>query len=157
VTDHDIPLARDVMVRALITVRPEMPALEAIAVLTGRDISGAPVVGPGGELLGLLSEHDCLRALANAEYHEDNQEHILVVSDLMTRMGHTIPPDLDLYAIAAKFVTLRVRRLPVVEAGRLLGQVSRRDVLKAVLKMRRLRRFKPADTTGRLEGPDLGP
>ncbi|MHC4959344.1 MAG: CBS domain-containing protein [Planctomycetota bacterium] len=156
-TEHDIPLARDVMVRDLITVAPDLPALEAIAVLCHRDISGAPVVGPRGELLGLLSEHDCLRALANAEYHEDGEAQILVVSDLMTRMSHTIPPDTDLYAIAAKFVTLRVRRLPVVENGRLLGQVSRRDVLEGVLALRRLRRFKPADTTGRLEGPDLGP
>jgi len=130
-----IPVARDLMVRRLVTLSPDQPVIDAIRVLVRKDISGAPVVDGEGRLLGLCSEHDCLKALATSEYHADGGEYAVKVGDLMTEMAHTIPPDLDLYAVAGRFVTLRVRRLPVLEDGRLVGQVSRRDVLRAVLRL----------------------
>ncbi len=59
------------------------------------------------------------------------------VSDLMTQECHTVSPDLDLFGLAHQFVKLRVRRFPVVEENRLLGQVSRRDALRAAVRLRR--------------------
>ena len=129
-----IPVAREIMMTKLVTLRPQMSVAEAIRLLLRHTISGAPVVGEDGELLGMFSEFDCLRALANEEFHLERDESRLV-GDLMTRDGHTIPPELDLFRIAQAFVELRVRRLPVMEEGRLIGQLSRRDVLRALNKM----------------------
>ena len=124
------------MTARLVTLSPGMRALDAAKLLLKHSISGAPVVSDEGKLLGLLSEYDCLRAIASAEYDLDNRDAILVVGDLMTTECHTIPPERDLFAIAHEFVKLRVRRLPVVEEGRLIGQVSRRDALRAATELR---------------------
>lgn len=136
--DHPkVPIARELMTRRLVTLAPEMSVVEAAEILLRRSISGAPVVDPDGKLLGLLSEFDCLRAVAAAEYQMDSHDSAETVADLMTRTCHTIPPDLDLFGVAHAFVNLGVRRLPVVSGEELLGQVSRRDALKAAVKMRR--------------------
>ena len=125
------------MTRRLVTVRPEMRAVEAARILLNHNISGAAVVDGEGKLLGLLSEYDCLRAVAAAEYDFDRHDVVVTVEELMTTTLHTIPPEMDLFAIVHKFVNLRVRRFPVVEAGHLVGQVSRRDVLRAAYELRR--------------------
>jgi CBS domain-containing protein len=131
-----VPTAREIMTRRLVTLRPDMRAFDAAGLLLKHKISGAPVTDGDGKLLGLLSEFDCLRAVATAEYDLDNRDSIVTVSDLMTPVSHSVSPDLDLFGIAQKFVTLRVRRLPVLEDGRLVGQVSRRDALRAAYEVR---------------------
>ena len=133
----DIPTARDIMTRRLVTLRPGLRAVEAAGILLKHNISGAPVVDDDGNLLGLLSEHDCLQAVAAAEYDFDRHDVVVTVEEMMTTTPHTIPPEMDLFAIAHEFVNLRVRRFPVVEAGRLIGQVSRRDALRAAYELRR--------------------
>lgn len=135
-----IPTAREVMTRALVTLRPETPIFEAIRALLDNDISGAPVIDRDGKLVGLFSEFDALRLIAAGELYEHGHYATATVSDLMTDMIHTIAPGLDLYGIAHAFVVHRVRRLPVVEHGRLVGQVSRRDVLRAIERSRRARK-----------------
>lgn len=131
-----IPTVREIMTRSVITLRPEMTALDAAGVLLQHAISGAPVLDPEGRLLGLLSEFDCLRAVAGADYEMDARDTAETVAELMTRECHTVPPDLDLFGLAHEFVRLRVRRFPVLDAGRLLGLVSRRDALRAVVQLR---------------------
>ncbi len=135
----NIPTARDVMTRSLVTLRPETPFLDAISILLTKDISGAPVVDADGTLLGVLSEMDCLRVVAAGEFHDSGHYTGVVVGDLMSAMNHTIEPELDLYAVAATFVRLGVRRLPILENGKLIGQVSRRDVLAALDRARQQR------------------
>jgi CBS domain-containing protein len=137
-----VPNARQIMTNRLITLRPDMPAVEAAELLLKNAISGAPVVDAQGNLLGLLSEFDCLRAVAASDYDMDAHDVVQVVADLMTKTCHTIPPEMDLFALAHEFVKLHVRRLPVVEDGRLLGQVSRRDALRAAVELRRARTAK---------------
>ncbi len=132
-----IPNVREIMTRKVVTLRLEMPAGDAAATLLRHAISGAPVLDAEGRLLGLLSEYDCLRAVASAGYEMDDHDAAETVADLMTRACHTVPPDLDLFGLAHEFVRLGVRRFPVVEAGRLLGQVSRRDALRALTELRR--------------------
>ncbi len=132
----DVPTARDIMTRRLVTLRPEIRAVEAADTLLKHDISGAPVVDDDENLLGLLSEYDCLRAIAAAEYEFDRRDAVVTVEELMTTTVHTIPPEMDLFAIAHEFVNIRVRRFPVVEEGRLIGQVSRRDTLRAAYELR---------------------
>ena len=87
----------------------------------------------------MLSERDCLRLLATDEFYQEEQDEGALVGNFMTRKFKSIPPDLGIYAISHYFLTMQIRRLPVVERDRLLGQVSRRDVLRGVEEMSRKR------------------
>ncbi len=134
-----VPTAREIMTTQLVTFRPDMPAVAAAETLLKNSISGAPVTDAQGNLLGLISEFDCLCAVAASDYEMNPHDEAETVADLMTDTCHTASPDLDLFGLAHAFVKLRVRRLPVVENGRLLGQVSRRDCLRAAVVLRRAR------------------
>ncbi|NNL65193.1 MAG: CBS domain-containing protein [Myxococcales bacterium] len=127
-----VPTARDVMSRNLVTFTTDMEIFQAIRTLLKNRISGGPVVDGQGRLLGMLSELDCLRILSAGEFYSDDHREEGHVGDYMTSECRTIDPGIDLYALAQVFQTHAVRRLPVVENGELLGQVSRRDVLKAM-------------------------
>jgi CBS domain-containing protein len=139
-----VPTAREIMASSLVTLRPDMMAVEAAEVLLKHRISGAPVVDEEGHLLGLLSEFDLLRAVASSDYEMDAHDAIVKVDQLMSREFHSVTPDMDLFALAHEFVSLRVRRFPVVDDGTLVGQVSRRDALRAAVGLRReILRTKP--------------
>ena len=137
--NNRILTARDLMTTSLITFRPEQSLLVAISQLMRNGVSGGPVVDDQGRLVGVLSELDCLRLLATDEFYQEEQEEGALVGQFMTRGGQTIPPDLGIYAIAHYFLTTPIRRLPVIERGRLVGQISRRDVLRGMEEMSRKR------------------
>ena len=127
-----LPVVREFMSVSLITLRPGMDIFQAIDVLVKNRISGAPVVDDGHNLIGVLSEKDCLRVFANnAFYHLDAG----LVEDFMSREVCTVDPDDDIFKVADMFLKNNFRRLPVLAAGRLVGQVSRRDVLNMSRKM----------------------
>ncbi|MAI80880.1 MAG: CBS domain-containing protein [Deltaproteobacteria bacterium] len=132
--------AKEIMVSSLITLSPDQNIFEAMHVLMTKRISGAPVVDASGSLVGMLSELDCLRILSSDAFYADDQDEEGSVRDFMTAPGLHIEPDLGIYAIAHYFLTTSVRRLPVVNEDRLVGQVSRRDVLRGIEWMRRSRR-----------------
>jgi len=126
-------MAKDVMAKKLITVTPDTDANDAIDRLLKNRISGMPVLDEQGRLIGILSERDCLKTLTDSQYH-NMPTHL--VRDLMSTKLTTITPETGLIEVAELFVANRFRRLPVVdEEGRLVGQISRRDVLTAVQKM----------------------
>jgi CBS domain-containing protein len=131
--------ARDLMTTSLVKFRPDQTILEAIAMLTKNAVSGGPVVDAEGEMIGILSELDCLRMLASDEFYQEEQEEAALVAQFMTRGFKTIPADLGIYAISHYFLTTPIRRLPVLERGSLVGQVSRRDVLRGMEEMSRKR------------------
>jgi CBS domain-containing protein len=132
-----VPTVRELMTRKLVTLRPEMAALDAAELLLKKGISGAPVVDEDSRLLGLLSEYDCLRATSAADYEMDAHDTIELVGDLMSRECVTVAPEMDLFTLAHEFVARRVRRFPVIENGKLIGQVSRRDALRGAVMLRR--------------------
>ena len=136
---RQILTASDIMTRSLVTLSPDINIFEAMSVLMAKRISGAPVLDGSGKWIGMLSELDCLRVLSSHEFYADEQEEGGQVRDFMTECGLKIGPDLGIYAISHYFLTTSVRRLPVVSGGRLLGQVSRRDVLRGIEVMRRRR------------------
>lgn len=137
--NHHVPTAREIMTPRLITTRAETPIFEAIRVLLKQRISGMPVVDDEGHMVGMLSEVDCLKVVSGGEFYSDDHSEEGVVGDYMTPVGQTIGPDVDIYALSQTFLTLAVRRLPIVQDGTLLGQVSRRDVVKAIDEMGRKR------------------
>ncbi len=136
---NHIPTARELMSTSLLTFRSQQPILAAMQALLKSGVSGGPVVDEDGRLVGVLSELDCLRMLASDEFYLEQQEEGGLVEHHMTSGGRTIPADLGIYAIAHYFLTSPIRRLPVVEDGELVGQVSRRDVLRGMEEMSRKR------------------
>ena len=135
-----VPTAQEIMVTSLVTFTPDTSLTEAMAVLLAKRVSGAPVIDGDGRLVGMLSELDCLRVLSSDEFYAGDQEGMGRVEAFMTTMAVTITPDTDVYGIAHYFLTKGVRRLPVVEPdGRLIGQVSRRDLLRLIDEMSRKR------------------
>ena len=117
------------MSRELVTLTPDMPLQDAITRLLEHQYSGAPVLDASGTLVGLLSNKDCLKVAFSASYHQDWPG---TVSDYMSSPVETIDADLDVVAAAERFVTGRYRRYPVLDAGALVGQVSRYDILRAL-------------------------
>jgi CBS domain-containing protein len=116
------------MTRHLVTFRPEMNLFTAINRLLEHRISGAPVVDEQGHLLGLLSEGDCLRGILSGAYYESVGGD---VSAYMTTDVEVVSPETGIIEVAERFLQGR-GRLPVVEGGCLIGQISRSDVLRAV-------------------------
>ena len=122
-------VARDVMVRDLITLAPQMVVFDGCDLLLRHQISGAPVVDESHKLLGVFSEKDCLRVLVNAAYEQLPTTRI---NAFLQADCQTVEEDTDLLTIAQLFLNNSYRRLPVVRDGKLVGQISRRDVLRAV-------------------------
>ncbi len=125
-------LVREFMVTQLVTLSPELDICSAMRLLLHHHISGAPVVDADRHLLGILSEKDCLRVFANEAYF---QEAVARVSDYMTRAVVTVKPEDELFQVADLLLKNTFRRLPVLEGGKLVGQVSRHDVLLASIKL----------------------
>ena len=122
------PRARDFMVSKLTTLSPDMDVFDAIEMLLKNRISGAPVLGADGEFLGVFSEKNSMQVLISAAYE---QLPTARVDAFMNRdLGRVISPDADLFNVAELFQKTHFRRLEVLDKDRLLGQISRRDVLK---------------------------
>ncbi len=124
-----LPLIRDYMATDLITLAPETEINRAMAILMDANISGAPVVDAKGELVGVLSKKDCLKAALNASFF---QEWGGAVSDYMTKEVEVLDPDMDLVKAAESFLASQYRRFPVMKDGKLVGQVSRADILRGL-------------------------
>jgi len=122
-------LVRDYMAGRLVTFKPDMDVLDAIHELLQNRIAGAPVVNDQGELLGMLSELDCLKIALNAGYYGDWGG---PVADYMTPDVETVDADMNIIDLAQKFLQSGFRRFPVLRNNRLVGQISRRDVLRAL-------------------------
>lgn len=125
-------IARDIMSRKLVTLTPDADVFEAIDTLLRHNISGAPVVDAHGSYVGVFSEHSSISLLVAAAYDgaPTNQ-----IDSFIDRDAETISPDTDLLTIAQAFLARQTRRLPVLEGGRLVGIVSRRDLLRAASRL----------------------
>jgi len=118
----------DYMARKLVTFHQRDNVVEAMAVLLDRKISGAPVVDDDGNLVGVLSEVDLMEIVIQDSYYDESMG---IVADYMKINVDVVDPDTDIYSLAERFHREHRRRYPVVKNGRLLGQISRRDVLQA--------------------------
>lgn len=124
--------ARDLMATNLLTFTPDQHIHEAIDALLSRGVSGGPVLS-GGRLVGILSEKDCLNLVVQGAAHQQPVGD--TVGSFMKSEVVTIRPDADLLTIGGLFLRNPFRRLPVVDYdGRVVGQVSRRDVLRGIRK-----------------------
>jgi CBS domain-containing protein len=117
------------MTRRLVKLSPETEILRALHTLVDHDIAGAPVVDGDGTLVGMLTEKDCMRVALNATYHS---EYGGVVADFMSTEVLTMSPDESIADAAKRFLEQRYHRYPVLDNNKLVGQISRRDVMRAL-------------------------
>ncbi|MGY1590851.1 HPP family protein [Geodermatophilus sp. SYSU D00708] len=134
--------ARDVMTRPVVTVGPETSAKYAAEVMAERGFAALPVVDDDDRLVGIVAEADVLRD----RVPQDPRLHLrrdgtpreatpaLLVHGVMTGHVRTVDTTADVADIARLFVDERLRSVPVVDGGRLVGIVSRRDLLRALVR-----------------------
>jgi CBS domain-containing protein len=120
----------DCMDKDFITFHPELPMREAMSILLKKHLRAALVVDDEGLPVGLLAENDCLKVLLNQAYY--NQEPEDTVKNYMQKVPEAIPPSTHLLQAADIFLKNVHRRVPVMESGKLVGQITRRDLLKAM-------------------------
>lgn len=126
---------RDYMQTNPVRVRPQDNALDAMQVIIDNKISGVCVVDGDGNLVGILSEMDCLRAVLGAVY---NNSSIGTVSDYMAADNLVVAhPEEDIVDVAQDMLQKNKRRRPVVEDGKLVGQITCRALLSAVKEFRK--------------------
>ncbi|SHJ49866.1 CBS domain-containing protein [Aquimarina spongiae] len=132
---NDTPIkVSDYMTRDLITFRPNQSVMEVIETLVKNKISGGPVVNDNNELLGIISEGDCIKQLNESRYYNmpiDDAK----VENFMARDVETIDGNINIFDAANKFLQTKRRRFPIIEDGKLVGQISQKDVMKAALKL----------------------
>lgn len=121
---------RDHMLPHPLTVRQDDNLLEAMRVIIEHKVSGVCVIDSDDRLVGILSELDCLRAILNSTYNDSRaglvNEHM--ASDNLV-VAH---PDEDIVDVGRDMLTKNKRRRPVVENGKLIGQITCRQLLNAV-------------------------
>ncbi|MCG2419946.1 CBS domain-containing protein [Aequorivita sp. F47161] len=125
----------DYMTRNLITFKPEQSILEVMEVLLKKRISGGPVVNDQNELVGIISEGDCLKELSDARYHNHPMEDVKVEQHMIKNVD-TIDGEMNVLDAANKFLESKHRRFPILENGKLAGQISQSDVLRAAMKLK---------------------
>jgi len=123
---------REFMAANLVTFTPDMEILRAINLLVEKRISGATVVDKHGNVVGMLSEQDCMKVALHAGYYGDLGGR---VSEYMSTEVETVDVDTSILALAELFLNSPFRRYPVMQDNRLVGQISRRDVLRAMEKL----------------------
>ncbi|QIE60065.1 CBS domain-containing protein [Rasiella rasia] len=133
-TSEDIKVS-DYMSTDLTTFKPQQSVLEVMNTLIKKKISGGPVVNDKNELVGIISEGDCMKQISSSRYHNHPMQDVKV-EDHMAKEVETIDGEMNLFDAADKFLSSRRRRFPIVQEGKLVGLISQKDVLKAALELK---------------------
>lgn len=125
---------RDYMSKNIYTFEKGQSVLEVMESLVKNNISGGPVVDENHQLIGIISEGDCIKQISESRYY-NQPVHDLSVENYMVSNVETISPDMNLFDLANKFLTMKIRRFPVCENGKLIGLISQKDILMAALNL----------------------
>ena len=120
---------RRYMTQNVVTVHKDLNIYKAIDKLLHNHISGTPVLDDSGNMVGILTEKDCLRIMANGSFHEMPSG---PASRYMSEDVKTVALETDIFVVADLFLKNHFRRVPVLNSKKLVGQISRCDVLSAV-------------------------
>lgn len=124
-------LVRDYMTKDVVALKPEMEILHAAHRLVKHNVSGAPVLDQHGRLVGILTEKDCMEVATQAYYHGTPGG---LVSERMTPDPVSVSPESSILTLAEMFIKNGFHRYPVMDNGRMVGIISRRDVMRAMAK-----------------------
>lgn len=126
---------RDYMITNPLKVMDDVSLFETMKIIIDNKVSGVCVINEDSKLVGILSEMDCLSAILKATY---NGSGVGLVSEYMTKEGLVVAqPGDDIINVAQDMLLKKHRRRPVVENGKLVGQVSCRQLLSAVEQFRK--------------------
>jgi CBS domain-containing protein len=123
--------AKDIMTKKVISVKKDTPIFDALEILTTNNITGIPVVREDMILVGVLSEKDALRLV----YNQDDAEQ-KTVDDFMTQPAIHFDSNENFLDICDCLATNHFRRIPVTSQGKLVGIISRKDIIEYILRQR---------------------
>ncbi len=127
-------LVSDYMTKKLITFGPGQSIYQVMEIFAKQRISGGPVINEKNELVGIISEADCMKSISESRYFNmpilDKR-----VEKYMTTGISTIEHNVNIFDAASHFHKAKRRRLPVLKNGKLVGQISRKDIVVAALKL----------------------
>lgn len=118
-----MPVIRDIMSKIVVSIRPEATLMDAVKTLTKHHISGVPVVTNKGDVVGFISESNLMDVLFDLSVREAK------VADYMIKAVHVVDSHDPISSAARMLALYGIRRLPVVENGRFVGVLTRRDLL----------------------------
>lgn len=118
-----MPVIRDIMSKIVVSIRPEATLMDAVKVLTKHHVSGVPVVTTKGDVVGFISESNLMDVLFDLSVREAR------VADYMIKSVHVVDSHDPVSSAARMLALYGIRRLPVVENGRFVGVLTRRDLL----------------------------
>ena len=128
-------LVEDIMTRNLVVFKPDETIHEVMKKFIKYRISGGPVVNEKGDLIGVISEADCMKEVSDSRYFNlpilDKS-----VSKFMTTNLDTIDASKTIFEAASNFFKTSRRRFPVLDSNKLVGQISRKDIVIATLNMK---------------------
>ncbi|MFV9483335.1 CBS domain-containing protein [Christiangramia sp. ASW11-125] len=128
-------LVRDYMTEKLITFRKNENIMDVVEKLIKHGISGGCVVNDRNELLGIISEGDCMKQISDSRYYNMPMTDLTVGKRMISNV-ETIDGNMNVLDAAKIFIEKKFRRFPIVENNQLIGQISQRDVLKAALRLK---------------------
>ncbi|WP_299250297.1 CBS domain-containing protein [uncultured Lacinutrix sp.] len=125
----------DFMTKDLITFKAEQSVEDVVNILIKQKISGGPVVNDKNELIGIISEGDCIKQISDSQYYNMPMENNSIEKH-MAKNVETIDGNLNIFDAAKQFLDSKRRRFPIVEEGKLVGQISQKDILKAAMQLK---------------------
>jgi CBS domain-containing protein len=125
----------DYMTTDLITFTPDQSIEVVMQSLIKHRISGGPVVNEKNELIGIISEGDCIKQISESRYDNMPMQDQTIEKHMASNV-ETIDGSMNIFDAATKFLEAKRRRFPIVENGKLVGQISQKDVLKAAMSLK---------------------
>jgi CBS domain-containing protein len=125
----------DYMTTDLITFTPDQSIEVVMQSLIKHRISGGPVVNEKNELIGIISEGDYIKQISESRYYNMPMQDQTIEKHMASNV-ETIDGNMNIFDAATKFLEAKRRRFPIVENGKLVGQISQKDVLKAAMQLK---------------------
>lgn len=119
---------KDIMSTDVVSVQPDTPVTRAVELLIENDITGLPVVEPSGRLVGIVTEKDLIGVLCGQDAPSGTAR------DYMTENVISFDEDDDIIAICECLISNHLRRVPILADGKLVGIISRRDLIKYIME-----------------------
>ena len=134
-TDDNPLKVSDYMTTSLITFKADQSIENVMEILVNNRISGGPVVNDKNELVGIISETDCMKQISESRYYNMPMQD-KTIEKYITKNVDTIDGNMNIFDAATKFIKSKRRRFPILTNGKLVGQISQSDVLKAAMKLK---------------------
>jgi len=128
-------LVKDYMSKEVITFHKSDSIFEVKRILLEKKISGAPIINKSGKLIGIISETDLMKQIVDSRYYNMPMSKT-TVSKYMTENVDSISPNETIFDAAEKFLRLKRKRFPVIVSNKILGIISRVDIIAAALNIR---------------------